>query len=311
MYIDYKELKPCINCGQRPEKLFQKNSSAIISVECRSCWRGASGSTWNEVRDNWNAANKRDQLMEVCRDSAFHIHTFRCKHAGDEDDELYIRKAIELGAKSIVFTDHAPFPGNPFGNRMDIEELPEYINTLDILKGKYNKRIQVCIGLEIEYLPSFKEYYKELSDNEKIDWLILGQHMYEYEPGVYSFSDTKEVKDQVEYIGLCEAMIEGMETRLFRVVAHPDRAFRRRKVWDDSMNELSRRLIETAIETGTVLEKNVSSLGRKHQYWEEFWNLLEGILQEDESKQAFWVNGLDAHSVAELDESYNKKFMTI
>lgn len=73
--------------------------------------------------------------------------------------------------------------------------------------------------------------------------------MYEYEPGVYSFSDTKEVKDQVEYIGLCEAMIEGMETGLFRVVAHPDRAF--------------------------------------------------------------WVNGLDAHSVAELEESYNKKFMNI
>ena len=243
------------------------------------------------------------QLSKVCHDSAFHIHTFRCKHAGDEDDELYIRKAIELGAKRIIFTDHAPFPGNPFGNRMDYDQLQEYITTLERLKEKYRKHTSVQIGLEIEYLPSFKDYYYELA--EKLDWLILGQHMYEYSPGVYSFNDTKEVKDQVEYIGLCEAMIEGMKTGLFRVVAHPDRAFRRRKEWDNSIEKISRKLIDTAIKTGTVFEKNVSSLRRKHQYWKEFWNLLDEMLLEDESKKAFWIKGLDAHSVEELEKSFN------
>lgn len=305
MYIDYKELFPCNKCGLRSEYIQQLNSGPILSLRCGCCGRGVHGSYWDEIKEKWNQMNICPQLSEVCNDSTFHIHTFRCKHAGDEDDELYIRKAIELGAKRIIFTDHAPFPGNPFGNRMDYEQLPEYISTFKRLKEKHRKRISVQIGLEIEYLPSFKDYYFELAEKRELEWLILGQHMFEYEPGVYSFNDTKEVKIQTEYIGLCEAMIEGMKTGLFRVVAHPDRAFRRRKEWDNSMEEISRKLIDTAIETGTVFEKNVSSLRRKHQYWPEFWNLLDEILSEDEMKKAFWVKGFDAHSVEELEKSFN------
>lgn len=52
----------------------------------------------------------------------FHVHTYRCKHAGDEREIEYVKRAIELGASGITFTDHAPFPGNPFGHRMQMEE---------------------------------------------------------------------------------------------------------------------------------------------------------------------------------------------
>ena len=53
----------------------------------------------------------------------FHVHSYRCKHASQEKEEEYIKKAIKLGATQIAFTDHAPFPGNPFRNRMSIKEL--------------------------------------------------------------------------------------------------------------------------------------------------------------------------------------------
>ena len=244
------------------------------------------------------------QFEEVNQGFAFHIHTFRCKHAGDEDDEMYIKKAINLGAKGIVFTDHAPFPGNPFGGRMDYEQLPEYISTFGKLKERYEGRIDVQIGLEIEYLPSFKDYYFELADIRELEWLILGQHMYEHKRGLYSFCDKKEVRDQSEHIGLCEAMIEGMNTGLFKVVAHPDRAFRRKKEWDSSLEHISRRLIDTAISTGTILEKNVSSLRRKHQYRPEFWRLLDDMLTGEPAKKAFWIYGLDAHSTKELEDAF-------
>ena len=89
---------------------------------------------------------------------AFHIHTKRCGHASGEDRE-YIEKAIELGAPRIVFTDHAPFPGNPFRNRMIVEELPEYMETFRRLKEEYAGKIEIMIGLECEYLPGFHSYY--------------------------------------------------------------------------------------------------------------------------------------------------------
>ena len=31
----------------------------------------------------------------------FHVHTRRCKHASDENDEEYIRRALQLGANEI------------------------------------------------------------------------------------------------------------------------------------------------------------------------------------------------------------------
>ena len=300
MYIDYRELNPCNRCGMRPEKLNQRNCGPIIELRCDCCCNYAHGSTWEEIKDNWNASNRPWWLIEVCKDTVFHVHTRRCGHAGEEDDEAYVKRAKELGAKRIVFTDHAPFPGNPFGNRMDIEELPEYLSSLRKLRDKYMGRIDVQTGLEIEYLPSFEDYYKELAENEDIQWLVLGQHMYEYKKGVYSFEDEPVVKNQVEHIGICEAMIEGMSTGLFRVVAHPDRAFRRRKTWDDELEGYARRVIETAIQTGTVLEMNYASARRKNQYRKEFWDLLIEVLKKDKSARAYTIKGSDAHATDEI-----------
>ena len=43
----------------------------------------------------------------------FHVHTTRSGHAVGTDEE-YIEKAISLGEKRIVFTEHTPFPGDVF-----------------------------------------------------------------------------------------------------------------------------------------------------------------------------------------------------
>lgn len=221
----------------------------------------------------------------------FHVHTYRCKHASDEADELYIKRAVELGAEKITFTDHAPFPGNPFGNRMDIEQLPEYVDTLSELRKRYEGIIDVGIGLEIEYLPSFEDYYKWLKESDKFDILVLGQHMYELADGRYSFSlNSKENESN----GLAQAMIEGMNAGYFDVLAHPDRIFRRHREWDDSMTRLSLDIINVAMERQIPLEKNLSSMNRKRQYWPQFWELVPHAAEV--------VVGLDAHGVKELEQ---------
>lgn len=44
----------------------------------------------------------------------FHVHTYRCGHASKDMDEMYVKRVLSMGADSITFTDHAPFPGDPF-----------------------------------------------------------------------------------------------------------------------------------------------------------------------------------------------------
>ena len=107
--------------------------------------------------------------MEINNKYIFHIHTYRCGHASSESDEAYVKKAIELGAESITFTDHTPFPGDTFTGRMKYCQLDEYLLSLSDLKQKYAGAIDVHIGLEVEYMPSFRDYYKELKENDNID----------------------------------------------------------------------------------------------------------------------------------------------
>lgn len=220
----------------------------------------------------------------------FHIHTYRCGHAENVSDEAYVKKAIALDAASITFTDHAPFPGDPFGNRMPYAQLPEYIDTLQNLKLNYENKINVQIGLEIEYLPSFKSYYKELASNPGIDLLMIGQHFYELTPGQYSFS-FPELRN-ITHIGCINAIMQGVETRLFKVVAHPDRAFRFIKQWDNECDSISRKLISLATEKAVILEKNLLSITRKNDYWNEFWELS--------NQNTATILGLDAHTLNEL-----------
>ena len=209
----------------------------------------------------------------------FHVHTFRCGHAEMISDEEYIQKAIDLGATDIWFTDYAPFPGNPFGGRMKCEELLEYISTLKGLKKQYQRQIKIHIGLEIEYFSGYDQsgYYKELSSTPHLDILLLGQHTAEdpEDRKHYTFEWPKERLLEDEYTALGDAMITGMKTGCFKIVAHPDRIFRRQKIWTLEMEAVAVRVIDAAVQSGLPLEKICSSMRHKHHYWKEFWEIAE------------------------------------
>lgn len=239
----------------------------------------------------------------------FHVHTFRCKHASQESDEDYIRAALDLGAEKISFTDHSPFPGNPFGNRMDFEELPEYIESLSKLRSKYEGKIGIGIGLEVEFLPSRIEYYRDLRNRYALDPLIIGQHFYERSSGHLSFSDDKEYNEANEFIGCGEAIIEGIKTGIFDVVAHPDRIFRRCSRWTSETEEMAGRIILVAAQNGVILEKNLSSYLKDSEnsglvcWRKEFWDLVEEYNQTS-TRKAGVIVGFDAHSTDELVKRY-------
>ncbi|MBE6035092.1 MAG: PHP domain-containing protein [Clostridiales bacterium] len=219
----------------------------------------------------------------------FHVHTRRCGHAEEIEDEAYVRRAIAIGADSIYFTDHAPFPKNPFRNRMDYEQLDEYLTTLKSLRDKYEGVIQVIIGLEVEFLPSFSGYYEMLRNKDDIDLLILGQHHSEIASGKYTF-ELDDKSEEWKY--LMDGQIAGTESGYFDVVAHPDRLFKREKVWTLNMEQASRQFIDCAISHNIPVEKNLASMRQKRQFWNEFWELVP--------EDASIVTGCDAHAVDEV-----------
>jgi len=234
-------------------------------------------------------------MFEINEKTALHLHTWRCRHCEGTEKE-FIEKGITLGMETMAFTCHAPFPGDPFRYRMYLEQLPEYLETLQRLREEYREQVSIKIGLEMEYIPTYESYYQELKGSGYFDLFILGQHFSLLPEGIYTFQSKEKI---FESGALAEGMMAGMESGYFEIVAHPDQIFRRKKEWDTEAERISREIQECAASTGVFLEQNISSMiakKKKRVYWPEFWAML--------SAEARTVYGLDAHSVEELERHY-------
>lgn len=228
--------------------------------------------------------------MRQRRRDYFHIHTWRCGHAQMVSEEAYIRRAIIRGGKTITFCDHAPFPGDPFTGRMLMEQLTEYVQTLKKLKQKYRRWIQVEIGLEIEYFPEYADYYRKLHDSGDFDVLVLGQHFYQAAPGLYSFRLDPSVSKANHARQCASALVEGMATGYFSVVAHPDRIFMYEKEFGPEAKQIAQRVITAAQMFDVKLEKNLSA--KQGQYFPRFWHMVPRSVRT--------LQGLDAHQLKHL-----------
>jgi histidinol-phosphatase (PHP family) len=79
-----------------------------------------------------------------------HTHCVYCDGTGHPEE--YVLQAITLGLESIGFSSHAPVPFKTDWT-MPPEKLPSYLQEIKQLKGKYQGKILIFCGLEIDYLP--------------------------------------------------------------------------------------------------------------------------------------------------------------
>lgn len=218
---------------------------------------------------------------------AFHIHTSRCGHASADPAESYVQTALQLGLQSITFTDHAPFPNDPFRGRMQMNELDAYEAELKELQQKYASQIAIHIGLEVEYMPEYRSYYQELHD--RFELLILGQHHTSFPDGHYTFE--ADISKSQSYIRLIETIPEAMETGLFAVVAHPDRRFHYDREWTDTDSRIRNEIFAAAEKHNIILERNAALIEDKkvrNKFWQDIPEHIELIY------------GMDAHSPEDI-----------
>ena len=238
----------------------------------------------------------------------YHTHTYLCGHAtGDVID--YVNEAIRLGFKELGMSDHAHTPEYFMSEDEYHHNYLEEIMTDDdfdniyvprVLEAKKNPNIKVFLGLETEYFPEFKDYFVKL--RKKVDYLVLGEHFFNYKGSNYSPYDPFTPRLAEVYTDI---VIEAMETGLYTIFAHPDLFLMNyngengHRVFDKTAEICSKRIIEAAIKNDVYLEINANGIAKgarrtdsgKEQYLyprEEFWNLVSGT-------KAKVVIGADAH----------------
>lgn len=231
----------------------------------------------------------------------YHTHTERCFHAKGKDED-FVLAAIEAGYDEIGFSDHSPWPfesGFASPIRMSEGQLWEYCESIKALRERYKDKISIKLGLECEYFPKYFPWLKEKINEHKLDYIILGHHYSTDEPGssyngnLYDYNGLEVYKRDI---------LEALDEGVFSYVAHPDIFMRGYPVFDEKCEEISRAIIQKAIETKTPLEYNL--LGLKHGINDkkpgyphpDFWKIAGEY-------KAIAIIGIDAHLPSAYAES--------
>jgi histidinol-phosphatase (PHP family) len=80
----------------------------------------------------------------------YHTHTRHCDGTGKPAD--YARAALAKGFTHLGFSGHCPVPF-PNDWTMQPEVLPAYLKEVRAVRERYGGRLEVLLGLEVDYLP--------------------------------------------------------------------------------------------------------------------------------------------------------------
>lgn len=148
----------------------------------------------------------------------FHIHTHFCPHGSPDQMEQYVEKAIEQGLSAISFTEHAPLPKNfqdpaPAGDSaMRLEDLAAYLTEGKRLKEKYQDKLSIRIGFEVDYIEGYHQEIRHFLDQQQteIDDAILSVHMLKAPDGSYVCLDysAEEFERIIHLFGSVDAVYQ-------------------------------------------------------------------------------------------------------
>jgi len=223
----------------------------------------------------------------------YHVHTHRCKHAIGRDRD-YVEQAIKAGFSEIAFTDHSPWPLLPQETgmvRMQLSSLPEYVSSIRKLQEEYKDRISIKIGLECEYFADRMDWLKGMIKEQKLDFVILGNHFHEFESSDRYYSHYKDKKNLLEHY-LADSMA-AIESGVYTYFAHPDIFAHSLIQWDKASEDISRVILKACKKANLPIEYNLAGVRNQHEEmrypYPKFWEIASEVGNEV-------MIGIDAHS---------------
>ncbi|MBP5665820.1 MAG: histidinol-phosphatase [Clostridia bacterium] len=230
----------------------------------------------------------------------YHTHTKRCNHAGGTDRE-YVEAAVAAGIKTLGFSDHSPylFP-EEFGNyyssfRMHPQELPGYVQSVTALRDEFKGKIDVHVGVELEYYPKCFDKTEKFLKDGGIEYFLLGQHFIRNEADEGATPASWTPQDRERFVEHTDTTVKCIESGKFFCIAHPD-VFKF-DADDVFYKQTVARICEAAKKCDVPLEINLLGFRGKRYYPNPlFWQVAGEI-------GAPVIIGVDAHDPRALLEA--------
>jgi len=193
-----------------------------------------------------------------------HMHTPLCKHAEGEPEE-YAEMALQRGLRGIVFTCHSPMPDNWWpAVRMDVEQLDTYIGMIERARAAYAGRLDVRLGMEMDYFPGYEWWVERLNERCDFDHVVGSLHFFgrAYRERFYKGDLLDFQRTYFTHIA------ESAETGLFDTLAHPDLVKNIQPgLWEGNFETLEEHVascLDRVARTGVAMELNTSGLNKAY-----------------------------------------------
>jgi histidinol-phosphatase (PHP family) len=92
--------------------------------------------------------------------------------------EDFVKFAISKGIKKYGFSSHAPLPFHTKWN-MEKDNISDYQSEFKRLKHKYENKIELFLGLEVDYIHDFVDIQNDIIIDKSFDYLIGSIHYLE------------------------------------------------------------------------------------------------------------------------------------
>jgi len=102
----------------------------------------------------------------------YHTHSTYCD--GKASPREMVEFALANGFSALGFSGHSPLP---FKNTFSITDYEGYCNTVRALKAEYSSRIDIKLGLEIDYVPRMFEDFSTLVEKGGLEYSIGSVHL--------------------------------------------------------------------------------------------------------------------------------------
>ncbi|MBI9101140.1 MAG: histidinol-phosphatase [Spirochaetales bacterium] len=253
----------------------------------------------------------------------YHNHCY----LDDGNGELFEHadSAIKNGLTGLGFSCHAPLP---FINEWTLttKTLPTYLEGVKKLKSEYKERLDIALGLEVDYIPGKMGPSSQWIKDLKLDYVIGSVHMLE-DPATGTYYDVdgpdegflhllknvykNDIKKMVA--AYFHAEISLMEEHEFDILGHCDLIKKKNKdnKFFDQNEAWYRKealgMLEVLAGKDIIMEINTGAIARGYQteFYPNLWML----------KEAFRMNipitlNSDCHQPEKISESYTES-MTI
>lgn len=248
-------------------------------------------------------------LIDITVDG--HVHTSLCNHARGEMEE-YVLSAMNKGLSKLVFLEHLEVGIDYFESTwLTEDDFNFYHAEGHRLQKKYQGKIEVGLGVEVGYNPSFPDEIQRRLALHTWDRIGISYHFLETVSGHLNMVSRKQINIyRLDQYGLHEVisryykdLLEGVEKLPGQVLCHIDAVLRHHPsvILTPEHDTLIDTLLDAVARKKMAIEINTSGYTTKEQPYPSL-----PILKKAVARNIRLVAGSDAHCPQDVGRYFDR-----